>query len=175
MAERRAGARPAAQAAQAAVGGEVILDFSNVKPFEPIDPSPIYLCSVSALTIGKAKASGDPKSSLELTIVSPDEVKVEDWHENDKGELVNFGMTEKATKAKGRKLFREYSLNANALPFLYEFVKAADPTAVLNESFRYNPKNHIGLQVACKVKNEAYDEQIRPRVTKLLPASAAGK
>ncbi len=159
-------------AAPAAASGEVILDFSNVKPFEPIDPGVIYLCSVSALTVGKSK-EGNPKTSLELTVVSPDEVAVEDWHENDEGEMVNFGMTDKTTKAKGRKLFREYSLNANALPFLYEFVKAADTNAVLNESFRYNPKNYIGLQVAVKVKNEAYEEQVRPRVTKVLPASAA--
>ena len=169
MAEKR-GARPAASAAP--VSGEVILDFSNVKPFEPIDPTLIYLCSVSNLTVGKSK-EGNPKTSLELTIISPDEVAVEDWHENDKAEVVNFGMTDKTTKAKGRKLFREYSLNANALPFLYEFVKAADPNAVLNESFRYNPKNYMGLQVAVKVENEAYEEQVRPRVTKVLPASAA--
>ncbi len=148
--------------------GEVVLDFSEVRPFEPLDPKVIYLNRVTNLTLGKSK-EGKPKTSLELTIEAPEEVSAVDLEGNVQ---VNKDGSPRVTKAKGRKLFREFSLEPKALPFLYEFIKAADPEAKLDEKFRYNPKKYMGLPVATKIKNEEFDEQVRARVTRILPASA---
>lgn len=153
---------------------EVVLDFSGVKPFEPMDGDKTYLCAITGLKLGTAKSSGDPKASLELTIKAPDEVAVEEWVPDKKadGGMAYSTTLDKTTKASGRKLFREYSLKPEALPFLYELIKSADPSAELNESFKLNTEDYMGLEVACRIKNEAFNEQIRPRVQRILPASA---
>lgn len=157
---------------------EVILDFSQVRPFEPLDPKPRYLLRVTDLDISKA-STGGPKSHCELTIEAPEEVQVEEWIPSEEAEqgMVKVGpLTDKEgnpvmTKAKGRKLFREFSLQPQALPFLYELIKAVDPSAELDEKFRYNPKKYMGLQCCGTINNEAFAEQIRPRVRRLYPAS----
>lgn len=159
--------------------GEVILDFSQVKPFEPLDPGTKYLVRVTKLENRKS-AAGNPTSHCELTIEGPDEVQVEEWKPNEEapggmekvGPKVDSRGDPVMTKAKGRLLFREFSLEPQALPFLYEFIKSVDPKAVLNESFRYNPKAYWGLNATATIQNEAFDEQIRARVRRMAPASA---
>ena len=159
---------------------EVILDFSQVRPFEPLSPKVRYLTRVTALDISKA-AGGGPKSHCELTIEAPEEVQVEEWAADEEAEggfkkgeglVVDDKGSPVMTKSKGRKLFREFSLQPRALPFLYEFIKAVDPEAELDEKFRYNPKNYVGLQCVATINNEAFGEQVRPRVRRLYPASA---
>lgn len=159
--------------------GEVILDFSQVKPFEPLDPTQTYLYRVTKLDIGKS-AQNKPKSHCELTIEAPEEVQVEEWipKEDAEGGMVKVGpkVDDKGkpvmTRCKGRILFREFSLEPQALPFLHEFIKSVDPSAELNESFRYNPDNYMGLTGSCTINNEAFNEQIRARVRRMGPASA---
>lgn len=160
------------------VPGEVVLDFSQVKPFEPLDPSARYLIRCTKLDISKS-AAGKPKSHCELTIEAPEEVQVEEWvpDEEAEGGMKRVGMLSDKdgnpvmTRAKGRLLFREFSLEPQALPFLYEFIKAVDPSAELNETFRYNPNKYMGLAAACTIQNEAFEEQIRARVRRMYPAS----
>jgi len=153
--------------------GEVILDFSQVKPFEPLDSSRRYLVRVTKLDLSTSKAA-NPKSHCELTIEAPDEVNVEEWlpQEGAPGGMVKKGLKDATTKAKGRILFREFSLEPQALPFLYEFIKAVDPKAKLDENFRYNPNRYMGLAATVSIQNEAFDEQIRARVRRMYPASA---
>jgi len=159
--------------------GEVILDFSQVRPFEPLDPKVRYLVRVTALDLSKS-SEGRPKSHCELTIEAPEEVQVEEWIPDEEadggmskvGPLADKEGNPVMTRAKGRILFREFSLQPQALPFLYEFIKAADPKAELDESFRYNPNNYMGLSLACSIQNEAFEEQIRARARRLYPASA---
>lgn len=142
------------EAPGAAKSSEVILDFSGVRPFEPLEERDdkggliYYACQVTALRLGKAQKGGGPKASLELTVQSP----------------------EKYAK---RKLFREYSLQPQALPFLYEFIRAVDPGEELGEDFRFNPDKYIGLSCAVTVQNEKFDEQIRSRVKKVFSANKA--
>lgn len=160
--------------------GEVVLDFSQVKPFEPLDPKTTYLVRVTKMENRSSKASGSPMSHCEMTIEGPEEVQVEEWHpdESAPGGMAKVGPKTDSrgnaitTRSKGRLLFREYSLEPKALPFLYEFIKAVDPKAVLNENFRYNPQNYMGLTAAATIQNEAFDEQIRARVKRMYPASA---
>ena len=64
--------------------GEVVLDFSQVKPFEPLDPNKRYLCRITTLERGTGPKG--PKSSLQLTVEAPDETLVEDWHEDAEAE-----------------------------------------------------------------------------------------
>ena len=159
---------------------EVILDFSQVKPFEPLDPSVRYNVRVTKLDISKS-AANKPKSHCELTIESPDEVQVEEWVPDDgaEGGMVKAGPKVDAngepvmTSAKGRMLFREFSLEPQALPFLYEFIKAVDPKAVLDETFRYDPRLYEGLTASCTIQNEAFEEQIRARVRRMYAVSAS--
>lgn len=159
--------------------GEVVLDFSQVRPFEPLDPSVRYQVRCTKLDISKA-AGGGPKSHCELTILAPEEVQVEEWvpDEEAEGGMRQVGMLADKegnpvmTKAKGRILFREFSLQPQALPFLYEFIKAVNPNAELDEKFRYNPKGYMGLECSCSIQNEAFQEQIRARVRRMYPASA---
>ena len=163
----------------APASGEVILDFSQVRPFEPLNPDESYLVRVTKLDISASKA-GKPKSHCELTIEGPDEVQVEEWEPDEEadGGMRRVGLKMDAngnpvmTKAKGRILFREFSLESQALPFLYEFIRSVSPGVELNESFRYNPKEYEGLTAACSITNEAYDEQIRARVKRMYPAAA---
>jgi len=126
-------------------GDEIAVDFSGVKPFEPLDDKQTYLCEVVKFTPGTSKEN-NPKMSLELAIKEP-----------------------KASK--GRRLFREYSLMTQALPFLYQFIQAVDPTKVLDENFILRPAEYIGLECAVTVENEEFEEQIRSRVKKIFPAS----
>ncbi|KKK46978.1 hypothetical protein LCGC14_3159850, partial [marine sediment metagenome] len=153
-------------------GPEEILDFSQVRPFEPLDSTVRYRVKVSELDISKAASSGEKKSHCEMTILAPEEVKVENWEPDEEatGGMSFIGLTDKTTRAEGRKLFREFSLQPKALPFLYQLLKALDPSVELNEAFRYNPANYIGLECVVKVKNEAFQEQIRPRVNNIYPA-----
>lgn len=163
--------------AMMATPGEVVLDFSQVRPFEPLDTSVKYLCRVTKLENGRGPKG--PKSHLELTIEGPDEVQVEEWipDETAEGGMVKVGPkvddhgNPVMTKAKGRILFREFSLLPQALPFLYEFIKAVDPDAVLDDKFRYNTKAYMGLPSTVSIQNEAFDEQIRARVKRMYPAS----
>jgi len=163
----------------AGLPGEVILDFSQVRPFEPLDPSTRYLARVTKLDISKSGA-GRPKSHCELTIEAPAEVQVEEWisDEDAEGGMAQVGPKVDGngnpvmTRAKGRILFREFSLEPQALPFLYEFIKAVDLDAKLDESFRYKPENYMGLPCAVTIRNEAFEEQIRARVRRMYPASA---
>lgn len=160
----------------------VVLDFGDVKPFEPLDGSTVYLTVVSKFEPAKAKKSGQDMSHLELTILEPEEVPVEEWIPDDeadggfrKGEgiVVNEKTGEaRMTKAKGRKLFRELSHEAKALPFMYEFIKAAMPKVNLDSTFKVEHKKYVGLQVAVKVQNRAFEEQVRSGVKRILPVSA---
>lgn len=158
--------------------GEVVIDFSGVRPFEPMDSSLKYLCTVTKLENGQGPSG--PKSHLELTIQEPEEVPVEEWipDESAEGGMVKVGMKEEngepvMTKAKGRILFRELSLLPQALPFLHEFLMATGvPKEELDENFKYLPKKYWGLPVCVKIQNEAFEEQIRPRVKRMLAASA---
>lgn len=159
--------------------GDVILDFSAVKPFEPIDGKRFYLCSVTG--IKRSKGPQGPTSAVEMSIVAPEEVPVEEWTQDDsaeggwvKGEgiVLDADGAPVMTKCKGRKLFRNYSLLPQALPFLYEFIGGCDPGVDLGPDFVYNEKNYMGLQCAVKINNEAFDEQVRPRVKKIYPVTA---
>ena len=125
---------------------EVILDFSEVKPFEPLDESIRYKCEVKDFKLGESKEK-KPKASLVLSITDPEE-------------------------AKKRQLFREFSLEPQALPFLHGFIKVVDPKAQLDEKFRFSPAKYIGLPVVVTIKNEAYLEQIRSRVQNFYPADS---
>ena len=51
------------QPVKAGAPGEVILDFSQVRPFEPLDPKARYLVRCTKLDIGKASGGG-PKSQI---------------------------------------------------------------------------------------------------------------
>lgn len=163
--------------APANTGGDAILDFSQVKPFEPIDGKEIYDAVVEEAKRGVGPKG--PKTSVVFSITGPEEVKAEEWVADDEAEggMISTGeykLDENGdvlmVKATNRKLFREYSHDPKALPFLYEFIKAVDPQAELGEGFKFNEKDYIGLPVRVKIKNEAYEEQIRPRVSKVLPA-----
>lgn len=156
-------------------GPEEILDFSQVRPFEPLDSTERYRVRIRDLDISVAAASGEKKSHCEMTILAPEEVKVENWEPDDEadGGAKFIGLTDKMTRAEGRILFREYSLQPKALPFLYQLLKALDPNVELNEAFRYNPASYIGLECAVKIKNEAFQEQIRPRVQNIYPVGKA--
>lgn len=155
---------------------EISLDFSGVKPFDPLaerheeDGSlQIYLCGVTNITKGQGPQGA--KESVELTILAPEEVQTSDVDE-DGNIIAQFAVNEndgspRMTKAAGRKLFREYSLLPQSLPFLYEFVKAIYPDRELGEDFRFRPKEYMGQEVAVSITNETFEEQVRPRVKKV--------
>jgi hypothetical protein len=158
---------------------EEVLDFGGVKPFEPMNSKAMVLAAVT----GCERAAGPkgPMSNVEFTITSPDEIAVEEWIEDAEAEggyVKGDGIVmvdddnAKMTKAKGRKLYRSYSHTPDALPFLYEFVKAAKPGTDLTGKFKMVEKDFIGVVLALKFKNEAYEEQIRGKPSKCLPAAA---
>ena len=157
-----------------AAGEGEILDFSNVRPFEPLDSTVRYRTRVTVLEPGVAAQSGQRKSHCEMTILAPEEVKVEEWEADDEAEhgMSFVGLSDRTTRAEGRKLFREFSHQEKALPFLYQLLKALKPDIELNEAFRYNPAEFVGLECDVKIKNEAFQEQIRPRVNNIYPASS---
>lgn len=158
--------------APAAGGDEEILDFSEVRPFDPIDSSVMYKVKVTNLDRGLDKTGTKKTSDAELTILEPKEVKAEIWEPDDDGNLKFIGLSEKMVKAEGRKLFRTFTLGPKALPFLYNFLKACDPDVELNEAFRYKPAEWIGSELCVKGNNEAYQEQVRLRPDKVYPVSA---
>jgi len=158
---------------------EVALDFSEVKPFEALSEEPLYKCRVDKLENGTARSSGADVSNLELVIVSPEEVqgvetiigsdgkaRVGDFMEDAEGKPI-------MVKAAGRRLFRTYTLESRALPFLHEFIKAADPTKELGKDFIYRPAEYVGLEVGVRIKNEAYEEQVRARVHRIVAAPSS--
>ena len=157
---------------------EIVLDFSGVRPFEPLDPSVTYKIRVDKLENGQGPSG--PKSHCEMSILGPEEVQVEEWIPDEEApggaKRVGMKVDDKGnpvmTKADKRKLFREFSLQPQALPFLHEFIKAVDPAAKLDDKFRYNPDKYVGLEAACKITNEAFNEQIRARVARMYAASA---
>ena len=128
----------------------VTLDFSGVKPFEPLDERredgsiQVYLCQVTNVVFGQGPSG--PKASVELSVLQPE-------------------------KYEKHKLFREYSLLGQALPFLYEYLQASVPGIQLGENFRFTPAEYLGTKVAVTVENEMFDEQVRSRVKKVYPVS----
>jgi len=141
---------------------EVTLDFSGIEPFLPLDPDRRYLTRVSSLKVGVIKTGenkGGQKVSAEFTVLKPEKIEVQ----TDEGP--------KTVKAEGRKLFREYPLMPQALPFFHEFLSANGETK-LGDKFKFNPANYLGNEVAVDINNEEYQEQIRSRVRKVLPANA---
>lgn len=128
---------------------EVGLDFSGVKPFEPLPEkdevggTKLYLCEVEDIRLGEGPKG--KKASVTLNVIQPEEFQK-------------------------RKLFREYSLLPQALPFLHEFILAAKPGTKLGEDYRFRPAEFIGDRVAVSVQNEPYEEQIRSRVKKVHPS-----
>ncbi len=154
----------------APTGDEEILDFSGVTPFDPLDSSVTYKVRTSNLEKQKA-STGKDMYLAELEIIAPEEVRAEDWAENDEGELVFVGLSERMVKAKGRKLFRNFVKEPKALPFLHQYLKAMDPDVELNEAYRFNPADWIGMELAIKGENEAYNEQVRLRPQRLYPVS----
>ena len=140
--------RAKSQAGKAPAPDEMILDFSGVKPFEPLlergesGKEMVYLCVVENI-----EPRSGPKGPMEMvtfTVQEPEEYK-------------------------RRKLFRNYSLTTEALPFLHEFIKACNPKKELGEAFRWNRKEYLGAQVGVTVQNEEYQEQIRSRPKKIWP------
>ena len=136
---------------------EVSIDFSGVRPFEPLREDLKYLCSVSKMERGQGPKG--PKYSVEFTINEPSEIEVE----------TERGL--ETIKIDGRKLFREYSLTSASLPFLHGLLRALGEKN-LGDNFKMKPSNYLGEQVTVKIKNEPFEEQIRSRVQNVLPASA---
>lgn len=153
-----------------------ILDFSEVRPFDPLDSKAMYKVRVSNLENVDA-STGKKMAAAELEILAPEEVQAEEWLENDEGELTYVGMatnkdgSPRMIKAAGRKLFRNFVKEPKALPFLYQFLKACDPDVELNEAFRFKPAEWIGMELAIKGENQAYNEQVRLAPNKLYPVS----
>jgi len=152
---------------------EEILDFSDVRPFEPLDDRVLYKVRVDTMEKGLSQRSAQKKIRCEFSILEPDEVAVEEWEpdESAPGGAKKVGYSDRTTRAAGRKLFREYSLQSQALPFLYQLLKALDPNVELNEAFRFNPADWIGMEAAVRIHNEAFEEQIRPRIDRVYPVS----
>jgi len=137
---------------------DIVLDFSAVEPFLPLDDKRNYLLQVSAMTPGVSK-SGGQKIDVEYTVLAPDKVMSVDGDGN-----------AKEVTAKGRKLFRSYSLQPQALPFLHEFLKACGETdEKLGKNFKLDLDNYRGSNVTASIANEEFEEQIRSRVTKVMP------
>ncbi len=156
---------------------EEILDFSEVRPFEPLDDREIYKVRVTNMEKGVSNRSNQKKVTCEMTIIGPEEVAIEEWEPDEEAEggMKKVGYSERTVKASGRKLFREFSLQSQALPFLYQLLKALDPDVQLNEAFVFKPGDWIGMEASAKLHNEAFEEQIRPRVDRIYPADRYDK
>lgn len=128
---------------------EVILDFSGVKPYEPLEEGKWYLVQISKFEVGRAAPArgGGPKISAEFTVTVPEQYE-------------------------GRKLFREFSLQPQALPFLHQLLHVVAPEEELGEDFILKPSDYIGAELAVRIKNEEFEEQIRSRIARMAPASA---
>ncbi len=153
-----------------AAADEEILDFSGVTPFEPLDSSVMYLVKTTNLRTDMS-STGKKMAVAEMTIVAPEEVRAEVWEPDEEGNLQYVGLSDKMIKAKGRKLFRNFTLEPQALPFLYNYLKAMDPDVELNEAFRFRPADWIGMDLCVKGQNEAFQEQVRLRPNNMYPAS----
>ncbi len=150
--------KKATKAVAAPEKGEVVIDFSGVRPFEPLLEDLIYLCSVDKLELGMGPKG--KKVHAEFVVKAPEEIEIE----TEAGEAETIRID-------GRRLFREYSLVPEALPFFHELLRALGETD-LGANFKFKASKYIGEEVAVKVKNEEYQEQIRSKVQKVLPASA---
>ena len=155
---------------QPVTASEEILDFSGVTPFEPLDSSITYLVKTSNLENAVA-STGKKMAVAEMTIVAPEECFAENWEPDEEGNLVFAGLSDRRIKCAGRKLFRNFTKTPEALPFLYNYLKAMDPDVVLNEAFRFRPAEWIGMELAVKGSNEAYEEQVRLRPNNVYPAT----
>jgi len=164
------------------VADSVALDFTGVKPFEPLDPNVVYLLAVDKMELGESKQK-KPKVHMELTIIGPEQVQVEEWDAEGGSAIglkVDGNKEPVMTQAAKRKLFREFSLEEKALPFLHDALKAINPDVNLTPKdkkgesvpFSLKPAEFLGLQVAGKIQNEAYEGTVNARLKKLLPASA---
>ena len=155
------------------IPGDVVLDFTGVKPFEPLDEKVVYLVGVDSITPAISGETQKPMDKVVFTIKGPAEVQAMGTKEED-GEVTLTGdYAGHTTKAAGRKLFRNYMLQENAMPFLYEFIKGVDPSADLNtKTFQFKPAAYIGLEAACRIKNRVYNGQVQSDVARILPASA---
>ncbi len=132
-------------------GGDLVLDFSGVKPFDPLPETnedgstAIYKVRLDKLTRAKSK-EGKPMSVAEFGVIAPEAFKK-------------------------RKLFRNFSLQPQALPFLYNLLKAVDPKVKLGEDFVYNEVAYQGLECAVSVENHPYEEQVRSAPKNIYPVS----
>ena len=144
------------------VEDEEILDFSGVSTFEPLDSRVIYLCRTSNLEKREA-STGNKMYVAELEIVAPEKVTKEIWEPDEEAEggMRFVGHSDEEVNAKGRKLFRNFTLDPQSRPFLHNYLKAMDPKVELNEAFRFKPAEWIGMELAVKGQNRAYQEQIR--------------
>lgn len=149
---------------------EEILDFSQVKPFDPLDSSRMYKVRVTDLH-NEIASTGKKMVVAEFTVLAPEIVNTEDWIEDDNGDLKFSAKSDKIIKAEGRKLFRNFTKTPEALPFLYNFLKACDPEVELNEAFRFRPAEWIGSELAVRGKNNPYQEQVRLSPDKVYPVS----
>lgn len=165
---RGRGAAPAAD--------EEILDFSGVSTFEPLDSRVTYLCKTSNLEKREA-STGNKMYVAEIEIVAPEMVTKEIWEPDEEAEggMRFVGHSDETIKAKGRKLYRNFTLNKESLPFLYNYLRAMDPSVELNEAYRLKPAEWIEMQLAVKGQNRAYQEQIRLQPNNLYPASRYGR
>lgn len=156
----------------AVAADEEILDFSGVTPFEPLDSREIYLVRTTKLD-KKDTSTGSKMYTAELEVVGPTEVVKEIWEpdEDAEGGMKFVGYSDEKIKATGRKLFRNFSLEPQSRPFLYNYLKAMNPGVVLNEAFRLRPAEWIGMELAIKGQNRAYNEQVRLQPNNLYPAN----
>jgi hypothetical protein len=128
---------------------EKVLDFSNVQVLDTEIP---YLVTISKLAMGTSKGAGQDKISAEFTIDEPSELP---------------GI-------KGRKVFREYSLQPQALFSIYGLLKALGETPA--KSFKLNPDKYIGSQVTMWVRTREsteYGDKSEPK--SFAPAADYGR
>ena len=152
---------------------EVVLDFTGVKPFEPLDEKATYLIGVDSLANVTSAENKEPMVKAVFSIKGPAEVQAMGTKEED-GEVKLTGeYAGHTTRAAGRKLFRNYLYKPEALPFLYEFIRGVEPGVDLNtKTFKFNLAKYIGLEAACRIKNRVYNGQVQSDIARILPASA---
>jgi hypothetical protein len=127
------------------IGTEDEIDFSGIKPFEPIDPSVKYKALVTVCKKG-VSGSGGATYPVEFTITAPDVV-----------DGVVGATTEKTgnkVNAKNRKIFKSYSKSPKALGFLYEFINACKPGTPLGAGFKMIPEDYVGCEVVLTITNK---------------------
>ena len=109
------------------------LDFSSVGTLPEDQP---YLCMVSKFELGTSQ-KGQPMVSAEFTIEEPDVKGI-----------------------KGRKIFRTFSLQDQALFSLHGLLKALGASAeeLDSGSFEFNTENYVGKFVTVFVRTRESDE-----------------